>query len=125
MKKPSYLRSMAENWEGWDGDRLKALQALEQCHGIVSVAAQNCGIGRSTLYRWLEEDPAFKSALESIREAAIDYVESKLFQLIDEKDTGSTIFFLKTRGKKRGYVERNEVSGPDGGPIQVTGMQIL
>lgn len=110
---------MAEslNWDGWDGDKLKALHALEATHGIVSVAAQNCGIGRSTLYRWLEEDEAFKRALEDIREAAIDYVESKLLSLIDSGDTGSTIFFLKTRGKKRGYVERTEHTGADGGPV--------
>jgi hypothetical protein len=32
-------------------------------------------------------------------------------------DTSAVIFFLKTRGKKRGYVERNEVTGKDGTPV--------
>ena len=32
-------------------------------------------------------------------------------------DASAVIFFLKTKGKKRGYVERNEVTGKDGAPI--------
>ena len=47
-------------------------------------------------------------------------VESKLFSLIDSGDTGSTIFFLKTRGKKRGYVERSEITGADGKDLNYT-----
>jgi hypothetical protein len=32
-------------------------------------------------------------------------------------DASAVIFFLKSKGKKRGYVERNEVTGKDGAPI--------
>lgn len=32
-------------------------------------------------------------------------------------DASAVIFFLKSKGKKRGYVERNEVTGKDGAPV--------
>ena len=43
---------------------------------------------------------------------AIDFVESKMFKKIDKGDKGSEslmIFYLKTKAKHRGYIERQEV----------------
>lgn len=85
------------------------LQALSASLGIVSTAAKSVGIDRSTHYKWLDSDPEYKAAYESINEDAIDYVESKLYEQVDNKDTTAIIFYLKTKGKKRGYVERQEV----------------
>ena len=113
-----------QNWNISDADKLKALLELDKAHGIVMVAARNGGVARSTFYRWMEEDTDFKAAVEEIREAAIDHVESKLFSLIDSGDTGSTIFFLKTRAKKRGYIERTELTGADGGPVEMAAIPI-
>src|SRR6185295_6087395 len=90
----------------------------KKSHGVVSVACNNAGIARSTFYNW-KEDEEFYKAVEEVNEDAIDHVESKLFQLIDKEDTAATIFFMKTRAKKRGYVERTELSGPDGDPLTI------
>jgi len=38
---------------------------------------------------------------------------------IREGNTSATIFYLKTKGKNRGYVERTELSMPDNTPIKV------
>lgn len=46
--------------------------------------------------------------LEEAEESVIDNAESKLLQHINDGDVTSLIFFLKTRGKKRGYIERVE-----------------
>jgi len=45
------------------------------------------------------------------------FAESELMKLIKEGNVAATIFFLKTQGKKRGYVERQEVTGAEGAPI--------
>ena len=50
---------------------------------------------------------------------AIDFVESKLFELFKEKNTTATIFYLNTKAKKRGYVERQEVEHTGVQPIQI------
>jgi hypothetical protein len=40
---------------------------------------------------------------------ALDFAESQLHKQIQSGEVSSTIFYLKTKGKKRGYVERSEV----------------
>ena len=40
--------------------------------------------------------------------------ESQLHKQILDGNTTATIFYLKTKGKKRGYVERQEITGVDG-----------
>lgn len=97
-----------DNWDNWEGDKKRALIALSQTHGIVSQACENAKIGKSSVYRWMEADPEFKAAVEQIRDACVDHVESKLIGLIDKGDTAATIFFMKTRGRARGYQERQE-----------------
>lgn len=98
------------------------LEALEQCKGIITDACKSTKIGRTTVYLWRDSDPEFKKALEEINETVIDFVESKLFQKIEgvymqdsENEIYKTppsdtaiIFYLKTKAKKRGYIEKTE-----------------
>ena len=46
---------------------------------------------------------------EDATESLVDLVESKLIENIKENDNTSIIFFLKTKGKKRGYIEKQEI----------------
>lgn len=108
---------MAESTDILDARQLKVIEALVECKGIISDAAIATKVQRSTIYSWMNSSEAFKAAVEDAREVSIDRVEKKLFDLIDRDDTTATIFFLKTRGKKRGYVERQEFAGPDGQPL--------
>jgi hypothetical protein len=85
------------------------LEALEQSLGIVTSACKKVGIGRTTHYEWLKTDEDYKKAVNSIEDIALDFAESQLHLQIQEGSTTSTIFYLKTKGKKRGYVERTEV----------------
>jgi len=96
------------------------LKALEKSLGVVTTACKQVGISRATYYRWLEEDVNFAWEAKSIQEIALDFVESKLFEQIQESSTPATIFYLKTKGKKRGYVERSELDLTSGDePIKI------
>jgi len=86
----------------------KYLKVLTECKGIITMACNNAGIHRSCHYEWIKDIEGFEEAVEEATEAAIDHVESKLYNLIDQDDTTATIFYLKTKAKKRGYVERQE-----------------
>lgn len=85
------------------------VEALEKTLGIVTAACKQVGISRVTHYEWLREDEEYKKAVNDISEVAKDFVESQLFKQIKDNNPTSTIFFLKTKGKDRGYIERTEV----------------
>lgn len=82
------------------------LKALEQSLGIVTSACRAIGIERKTHYKWLESDPDYAAAVRDVQEQALDYVEQSLFKRVQDMDTTAIIFYLKTKGKARGYVER-------------------
>lgn len=84
------------------------LEALRKNLGIVQAACKMVGISRWLHYDWLNNDPEYKKEVEGITEDAIDFAEGKLLQKINTGDTVATIFFLKTKGKSRGYIERTE-----------------
>jgi len=92
------------------------LKALEKSLGIVTVACKNSDVPRSTYYKWLNEDEDFALAVKEIENIALDFAESQLHKQISDNSTPATIFYLKTKGKKRGYIERQEITGADGMP---------
>jgi hypothetical protein len=87
----------------------KLLVALEQSFGIMSQATKKIGIDRTTPYKWIKEDEEFAAKVEELNNVALDFVESKLFEEINKNNMTGIIFYLKTKGKGRGYVERTEV----------------
>ena len=89
----------------------KMVEALKQTLGIVSAACEIVGMGRTQHYAWLENDKKYLAEVKAIEERAIDFGESALFKLIKRGNTAAVIFFLKTKGKARGYIERHEVQG--------------
>ena len=85
------------------------LKALENSLGVVTVACKQADIPRSTYYKWLKEDQEFAKEVKEIENIALDFAESQLHTQMKDGSTSATIFYLKTKGKKRGYVERSEL----------------
>ena len=85
------------------------LKALENSLGVVTVACKKADIPRSTYYKWLKEDKDFAKDVKEIENIALDFAESQLHTQMKDGSTSATIFYLKTKGKKRGYVERSEL----------------
>ena len=85
------------------------IEALEKSLGVVTTACKTVGISRQTHYEWLREDGQYRDAVDDIGDVALDFAESQLHKQIQSGEVSSTIFYLKTKGKKRGYVERSEV----------------
>lgn len=91
----------------------RMLDCLSESKGIVTIACKNANIERKTHYQWLKKDSKYLEAVNDIQNVAIDHVESKLFECIDKLKEASIIFFLKTRGRERGYSEQSTEDGPE------------
>lgn len=118
--------------------RGEMLQALRRHKGIVWKACQEVGITRYQHDDWMRDDPDYRATYATIKEEQKDFVESKMLERINGitatkgvADNGEPIvyevapsdplimFYLKTQAKDRGYVERQEITGADGGPVQI------
>ena len=85
------------------------LEALEKSMGIVTTACKVVGISRITHYQWLKDDEQYAEAVASLEDIVLDFAESSLYKQVKEGNPTSTIFLLKTKGKRRGYIEKTQV----------------
>lgn len=104
-------------------DQFKAEQmiaALRETKGMVTIAARKLGCSVNTVQRYIEKYPSVKTARDEEREKMGDAVELALYdEAVNKRNTAALIFLAKTQFKDRGYVERQEVTGKDGGAIEV------
>lgn len=91
-----------------DTIKKELLEALERSMGVVKVACDKTGHSRNTYYKYYNDDEDFKTQVNNIKEGCIDFAEAALLKQIKGGNAISTIFYLKTQGKKRGYVEKHE-----------------
>lgn len=82
------------------------LQALENSLGVVGQACDKTGISRETHGKWLENDSKYAEKVRNIEEKSIDFAESKLLKQVSDGNINAISFYLKTKGKHRGYTER-------------------
>ena len=97
----------------------KLIEALEKSLGVVTTACKNANIHRSTYYDWYNKDQEFKKKVDLIQNVALDIAESQLHKQIQEGSTSATIFYLKTKGKARGYQENQAIDLNTSGEINV------
>ena len=93
-------------------------EALKKTNANISLAAKSLGVNRSSLYRFIERSPDLKELITDERESLVDIAESALKSAVIAKEAWAVCFTLKTIGKHRGYVERVEQTGANGGAIQ-------
>ena len=98
------------------------IEALEKSLGVVTSACKSVNCSRKTFYQYYKEDERFAKEVDNVEGIALDFAESQLHKQIKDGNPASTIFYLKTKGKKRGYVERTEIEHLSALPI--TGVRI-
>jgi hypothetical protein len=91
---------------------------LRKSHGQIAPAAQALGYTRTALYDYIKRHQ-LEPIVNEEREACLDWAELHLWKQIVDGNLTAIIFFLKCQGKSMGYIERHEVSGKDGGAIEV------
>jgi hypothetical protein len=81
----------------------KLLQALEKHLGIITPACKEVGVSRETYYQWYRNDEEFKKNVDAINDIQMDFVESQLFKNIKAGSERSILFYMKYKGRERGY----------------------
>ena len=115
-------------------NQLNFLEIYRKNLGNITETCKKSGVNsRQTYYNWLAENTEFKLAIDEIQESLLDFVESQQMLLIrgvpkyketkhkdgsvtrdfvgwiDRPDRNLIQFYLQTKGKGRGYVERREL----------------
>jgi len=92
------------------------LENLAKHHGNIRFAA--LAIGIKSPYHWVkdhcERDPAFEDEYEQVKleqkELLLDETEMALYEkILKEKNLTAIIFFLKTQGQHRGWIEKQHI----------------
>lgn len=86
--------------------------AYKENFGNITISCEAAGVSRGMYKSWCEKDPEFRKRLAEIEpeEIMLDFGEQKLMERIARGDTLATMFLLKTKGKRRGYIEKQEVA---------------
>lgn len=95
------------------------IEAIKDSGGIMSTIARRLGVTWHTADTWVKQYDETKQALQDERETILDLAESTLFKNIKDGNSQDAKWLLSTMGKNRGYNERQEITGVDGGPIDV------
>lgn len=93
-------------------------RALAASGGLISDAARLLGIDRSTLDARIKKSERLQAHQKQVYEDFIDFCESKLMQAVKKGNIGAVCFVLRTKGRNRGYVEKQEIETSAGEPIR-------
>jgi hypothetical protein len=85
------------------------IAALAKTKGMVYLAAEVLGCQPKTIYNRFKTSPSVYESYQKENERSLDVAELQLIKQLNDGNTTALIFYLKTKGKRRGYVERVEV----------------
>ena len=101
------------------------INAIREAEGNLSDAARILKCHRTTVHNYVNKFVTVKQAYEEENEKFIDEAQGKLRLHVKKGSLPAIMFVLKTKGKHRGYVERQEFTGPEGQPQQVEVIEVV
>ena len=93
------------------------LTAYERKDCVVVYACKATGIGRRTYQDWRKADKRFHEACLDLEEKNLDLSEDVIFTARKAGNISAAMFHLKCKGKARGWIERQEITGAEGVPL--------
>jgi hypothetical protein len=86
----------------------KIIAALTASNGGVYLAARKLRCDPTTIYDRADRVPEVQRVIDEMRGELVDLAEAALKKAVAEREGWAVCFTLKTQGKQRGYVERQE-----------------
>ena len=97
----------------------KMVEAIHESKGMVYIAARKMGCAANTIYNYAAEYKEVQQAIDEERGMMVDTAELALWKAVQNGEAWAVSLTLKMLGKNRGYVERQEITGKDGGAIEI------
>ena len=97
------------------GGMQQMIAVITEMGGNVSACARRFKTDRHVMERYIAKHAETRQAVKDQREAMLDTAESVLGNRVLAGEGWAVCFLLKTQGKHRGYVERQEITGVEGG----------
>jgi hypothetical protein len=91
--------------------------ALVATKGLVFLTAKRLKCDPDTVLNYCKRYPSVEAAKQAQRGELVDLAEQKLRESIQNGEAWGISLCLKTLGKDRGYVERQEHTAQDGAPL--------
>lgn len=91
------------------------LEAIQNSQGLISKIQKNLEkqmgekISWDAVKRHLDKYKSCAEAIQAEKEAILDLAENNIFQALNAKDLATAKWYLRMKGKDRGYVETQEV----------------
>ncbi len=85
------------------------ITAIPGTGGIISTIAKRVGCDWDTAKKYVTEYPSISRAYINECESILDMGETSLYQSVRDREAWAVKYLLSTKGKKRGYVERQEI----------------
>lgn len=85
------------------------VEALNATQGLVYLAADRLRCSAKTVYNYANRYKAVQVVLEHHKGKRLDTAEASLWNAVIKGEAWAVCFYLKTQGKHRGYVERQEI----------------
>lgn len=82
-------------------------EAIVKNRGLCARAARELGISHQSLRRRIFNNQKLKEVFDSVTEFNLDEVESSLYDMVTDKNVTAAIFYLKCKGKHRGWIEND------------------
>lgn len=83
--------------------------AITKSKGMITYAAKMLGCNRSTVHSYVNNFEVCREAVSDARAGMLDNAELQLANQIQDGNITAIIFYLKTIGKHRGYIERHDI----------------
>lgn len=96
----------------------QVIEALRATKGMANIAARHLGCHPDTVHNYCKRYPSVAAEKKHQEAELVDTATLQLWSAVQRGDLSAVFFVLKTLGRDRGFAERTEVTGKDGGPIE-------
>ena len=93
--------------------------ALRANGGFVTYAASALNVSYQAIYQRIKRSPELEQVLREVQESHLDLAENELIKKVRDGDLGALCFFLKCKGKKRGYIEKAATDESERKPLPI------